>query len=335
MRTQILFNALLLTLTSGFIHAPASLAQQKVKRSDPNSYYRPAHTMSGKTIVLPIGTTFEGRMSTTISSAKSHAGQAFGIILSSPLLANGNDVVIPAGAQVVGEVVESVPSKAFKRKKGMPISRGKLRIQLNQLRMPDGTSYPLVANLAGEMDDTKGGRGGGRLGPSLGSNVAYVGTPTAFEAVAPGNKRYLGGPGGPNSRGGNRGDYVHRREFLADEIYGTGGDRNGGQDEGRRIRSLVIRNYDYWIDEGSPLTVRTAAPLRLGIAAPGEGVPISDVEVEEEGLPGRSPKNAGSDIPPIGGNDLALPPKGSAPPMTPPPTNTAPPPPAGSPSSDF
>ena len=296
MKSKILAAGLLLSI-AGASPLDAS-AQQRTKRSDPNTYYRAAHTMSGKTIILPIGTTFEGRMSTSISSAKSHSGQAFSIILSSPLLANGTDVVIPAGSEVIGEVVEAIPSRAFPRKKKMPPPRGKLRIQLNQLRTPDGTSYPLVANLAGEVEDTKGGRG--RTGPTLGSSVAYVGTAAAFEAVAPGSNRYGGGRGGQQGRGP---DYVRKREFMSHEIYGTGGDRNQGQDD-NRIRSLVIRKYDYWIDEGSPLTVRTGAPLKLGIAAPGAGVPLGSVSDEpDEPLPGRSLKNAATDIPPIGGGD--------------------------------
>lgn len=283
-------------------------AQQRTKRSDPNTYYRAAHSMSGKTIILPIGTTFEGRMSTSISSAQSHAGQAFAIILSSPLLANGTDVVIPAGSEVIGEVVEAIPSRAFPRKKKMPPTRGKLRIQLNQLRTPDGTSYPLVASLAGEVEDTKGGRG--RTGPQLGSNVAYVGSAAAFEAVAPGANRYGGGRGGQQGRGP---EYVRKREFMSHEIYGTGGDRNQGDDD-NRIRSLVVRKYDYWIDEGSPLTVRTGAPLKLGIAAPGAGVPLGNVDDEpDESLPGRSLKNAGSDIPPIGGENFPAPSSASPP----------------------
>lgn len=298
---------LLLSLTTSIFPTEAD-AQQRTKRSDPNTYYRAAHTMSGKTIILPIGTTFEGRMSTSISSAQSHAGQAFSIILSSPLLANGTDVVIPAGSEVIGEVVEAIPSKAFPRKRKMPPSRGKLRIQLNQLRTPDGTSYPLVASLAGEVEDTKGGH---RTGPTLGSSVAYVGTAAAFEAVAPGSNRYGGGRGGQQQRGP---EYVRKREFMAHEIYGTGGDRNQG-DDGNRIRSLVIRKYDYWIDEGSPLTVRTGAPLKLGIAAPGAGVPLGNVEdASDESLPGRSMKNTASDIPPIGGDSSFPAPSAGTPP---------------------
>lgn len=301
-------GSLLASLTSSVLAIDVQ-AQQRTKRSDPNTYYRAAHSMSGKTIILPIGTTFEGRMSTSISSERSHAGQAFSIILSSPLLANGTDVVIPAGSEVIGEVVEAIPSRAFPRKKKMPPTRGKLRIQLNQLRTPDGTSYPLVASLAGEVEDTKGG--GHRTGPTLGSNVAYVGTAAAFEAVAPGSNRYGGGRGGQQGRGP---EYVRKREFMSHEIYGTGGDRNQG-DDGNRIRSLVIRKYDYWIDEGSPLTVRTGAPLKLGIAAPGAGVPLGSVDdvSPDESLPGRSSRNTASDIPPIGGDSFPTPPGPAAP----------------------
>ena len=302
-------------------------AQQRTKRSDPGTYYRPAASMAGKTIILPIGTTFEGRMSTSISSAESHAGQAFAIIMSSPVLANGTDVVIPAGSEVIGEVVEAIPSKAYPRKKRQPPTRGKLRIQLNQLRTPDGTSHPLVANLAGEVEDTKGRRG---LQSTLGTGVAYVGSAAAFEAVAPGANRYGGGRGGQN-RGP---EYVKKREFMAHEIYGTGGDMRNQGGEDNRIRSLVLRKFDYWIDEGSPLTVRTGAPLKLGITPPGAGVPLGVVEEGDDALPGRSANRAGSDIPPIRsqGDDFPAPSR-SAPQADPAPA--APVGPAKSPSADF
>lgn len=293
MKTRtIMASAALLALSANFLLPPVD-AQQRTKRSDPNTYYRAPHTMAGKTIILPIGTTFEGRMSRDISSAQSHAGLAFAIIMSSPVLANGTDVVIPAGSEIIGEVVEAIPSKNFPRKKRMPPPRGKLRIQLNQLRTPDGTSYPLVANLAGEVED-KGGRRG--LQNQLGSGVAYVGTAASFEAVAPGSNRY-GGRAGQNGRGP---EYVKKREFLAHEIYGTGGDSRFQGGEDARIRSLVIRKGDYWIDEGSPLTVRTGAPLKLGITPPGAGVPLGTVEDDsDDSLPRPSMNGAGSDIPPI------------------------------------
>ncbi len=75
-------------------------------------YYRAETSYAGKTFVIPAGTTFEGRIETTISSTGSKQGTPFTISISSPLLSNGSDVLIPAGATVLGEVVQAIPANA-------------------------------------------------------------------------------------------------------------------------------------------------------------------------------------------------------------------------------
>ncbi len=84
-----------------------------------NSLFLPtavrATNLEGKTILLPIGTTLEGRMDSTISSGHSKEGDRFTIGMSTPVLANGSDVIIPAGSQIMGEVVEAIASGKIKR----------------------------------------------------------------------------------------------------------------------------------------------------------------------------------------------------------------------------
>ena len=315
-------------------------AQQRAKRTDPNTYYRAPHTMSGKMIILPIGTTFEGRINKTISSQKSHAGESFSIVLSSPVLANGVDVVIPAGSEIMGEVVEAISSNSQPKKKRMPKPKGKLRVQITQLRTPDGTAFPLVANLVGEQD-TKMGRGRSGLQTPLGSGVGYVGTAEAFEAVAPGSNRY-----GKQIKDGRGPDFVKKREFLSHEIYGSGGDPTAGVDD-RRIRSLVLRKMDLWIDQGSPLTLKLQAPLRLSVTPNSIGQPVGAVEQDlgagDDALPGPSPGGGGADIPPITGDQQTPPPSRRRPKDAPPQTIPAPsagnppaqPNPNATPSSEF
>lgn len=296
--------------------------------------------MTGKMIILPIGTTFEGRLSQTLSSSKSHAGESFAITLAAPVLANGIDVVIPAGSSVMGEVVEAIAAKSQPKRKGMPKPKGKLRIQITQLRTPDGTAYPLVGNLIGE-DEGKHSRGRSRLQTPLGSGVGYVGTSEAFEAVAPGANRY-----GKQYTPGRGPDYVKKREFLAHEIYGTGGDQYNDVDD-KRVRSLVLRKMDLWIDAGSPLTVKLQAPLRISLTPHNAGVPVGAVEQNSGGddLPPPSTNaNTGQDIPPITQESASMTaptpprrrePEPQAPPLQQAQPQTAPQTPGASPSSDF
>ena len=341
MKSQKTILTLAVLALSFSILLPAD-AQQRVKRSDPNTYYRAPQSMAGKMIVLPIGTTFEGRLNKTLTSAKSHAGESFSIVLAAPVLANGIDVIIPAGSEVVGEIVESISSKSQPKIKHAPPPRGKLRIQITQLRTPDGTSFPLVANLIGEDPGDKK-RGGGRMQTQLGSSVGYVGTSEAFEAIAPGANRY--GKTYTSQRGP---DYVKKREFLAHEIYGNGADDYKTGAEDRRIRSLVLRKMDLWMDAGSPLTVKLQAPLRLSLSPHNEGVPVGAVDQNApEELPAPTAGGSGGpDIPSLQDMNSAAPQQqaplrraqapdqGPPPQQQPPPQQTAPPQ-GASPSSDF
>ena len=316
---------------------PATAQHSNTKRTDPNTYYRAPHSLTGKMIVLPIGTTFEGRINQDISSTRSNAGESFAIVLSAPVLSNGIDVIIPAGSQVIGEVVEAIASHAQPHKKKMPRPRGKLRIQITQLRTPDGTSYPLVANLVGEQDSGRNGHGG--LQTPLGSSVGYVGTAESFEAVAPGSSRY--GKQYGQSRSPEK-DYVHKRQFLSDEIYGMGDERGQGGD--RRIRSLVLRKNDLYIDSGSPLTVRLSAPLRLAVSPMAPGAPVGSFDQSagaDDRLPPPSSRSAGSDIPPLGAapgaasNDMPAASQPSAAPQQSAPQGSPQPAPVTRPSTDF
>lgn len=329
------FTVLTLSASLGI----SASAQQRTKRTDPNTWYRAPSTMTGKMIILPIGTTIEGRLSQTLSSCKSHAGQSFSVTLAAPVLANGIDVVVPAGSEIVGEVVEAIPSSKQERKKGMPKPKGKLRIQITQLRTPDGTAFPLVANLVGE-EEGKNSRGRSRLQTQYGQGVGYVGTSEAFEAVAPGAKRY-GQTYGPNKGP----DYVKKREFLAHEIYGTGG-QNYDDAQDKRIRSLVLRKQDLWIDQGSPLTVRLQAPLRISLTPNNAGAPVGAAPQNPGGddLPPPSASSGVSDIPPInsdpGADAPPPPPRRIAPDAAPPQPSVSPPQappqnPGASPSADF
>lgn len=262
------------------------LAASKAARTDYGKNYRSPTTMSGKTILIPIGTTFEGRVDTTLSSTKSKAGQAFSIVMSAPVLANGVDVVIPAGSKVLGEVVEAVPSgKVPYKKKVQPKPRGKLRIQLTGLQTPDGVTYPMVASVAGEVD----ARGGRSRRTPLGTGVAYMGSTASFESVAP------GAPGTMrNQRAGQAAKVMKKRDMLKDTLYGLDNERK--YHEEALIRSLVLKKRDYWIFEGSPMTVRLDAPFKMGITPANAGVPVTSLEEveDEEELPASTKRPSGA-----------------------------------------
>jgi hypothetical protein len=242
--------------------------------------FQGASSLHGKTVVMPRGTTFEGRMDLTIGS-KSRQGQPFTISMSAPVLANGTDVLIPAGSQIVGEVVEAIPASDVPHPKGMKPS-GKLRVQLSSLRTPDGITYPIVASLAGESYSQNGAPGPGTPNRNLGGGVGYVGTQASFEAVAPGMEaRRRGG-------GSNGLQMITKSELMRDPIYGI--DQADQQNQGgMKIRSLVHRGRDIFIASGSPVSIKLDAPFKIGIsqAAGAAAAMTPQVDLNPDGTFGR------------------------------------------------
>ena len=212
---------------------------------------------SNKFIILPPGTTFEARIDHTISSAKSHSGDKFVLEVVSPVIANGTDVVIAQGSKVIGEVVEAIPSSKIPKLKGDPKPIGKLQIELTTIETPQGNSYPLVASLMGELVLTGQTR---KINPDLGAGIGYVGSQNNFNAIKPGaNSIYSMG-----RRPGSGPALTHKKDLINDPIYGIDSPNPmSNSSQKSQIRSLVKKNNELYIYEGSPLTVKLDTPLKI------------------------------------------------------------------------
>ena len=246
-------NKRLLTFSISIIVSTQFASTQSFAQPGVSPYYKGAESFAGKTFVVPAGTTFEGRIQSTIGSTVSKQGSPFTIIISSPILANSSDVLIPAGALITGEVVQAIPAKEVPHEKKEK-SVGKLRIQINTLKMPDGMSYPMIASLVGE--DTIASnyfQANNVVNPVRGSGVAYVSTPTGFQSVAPGKALY-------NPRTGQS-QVMTKNNMLNDPIMGR---ERGMNSDKTAMRSLVKKKRNLFIYSGSPLTIRLEAPLKLG-----------------------------------------------------------------------
>jgi len=262
--------------------ALATLLALSVTISAQAQDYSAPSTLHGKTLVIPRGTVFECRMDEPIGSGRSHAGEKFSLSLASPLLANGTDVLLPAGSQVLGEVVQAISSGHLKHEKGRPKPDGKLRVQLNGLRTPDGVSYPMVASITGEtfMSSSTQQTANKRIN----QNVGYVGSQASFEAVAPGSD---------NRRKGNSGQgpkVMTRDQVMKDPILGMDGrDDQGGGEAKAKIRSLAKKGHELIIARGAPVFVKLDAPFKIGIAqaAGAEAVLTPNVPMESDGSFGR------------------------------------------------
>ncbi|MCA9805061.1 MAG: hypothetical protein KC777_23995, partial [Cyanobacteria bacterium HKST-UBA02] len=187
--------------------------------------------------------------------AKSKQGEHFTIEITSPVLANGTDVVIPVGSRIIGEVVEAIPSGKQPRHKGMPKPNGKLRTSLSMLQTPDGVSRPLIATIAGEF--IASGRGVDRPNDEINEpNLGYAGSQSSFDAVHP--------TMGKKNQHGKGPQVVDRRQFFKDPILGSS--TNKHQHGSQVIRSMVQKGREIYIYGGSPLTVRIDAPFKVAVA---------------------------------------------------------------------
>lgn len=255
-KNLIILSALLAGLGTASITGDAIAG----KATDPEKFWRSPGTIHGKTVVIPMGSHFEGRMNETISS-KTRQGQKFSIEITSPVLANSTDVVIPIGSKIIGEVVEAIPSSKQPRTKNKfnqknPKPFGKLRTQLSTLETPDGMTHPLVATIM--HDYVKNGAYNRPNSELTNPSMGYVGSQSSFDAVHPGFDTRPGSSHGPKVTG--------RREFMRDPILGNEGRNKAVQYGTPVIRSIQKKGNEICILSGSPLTVRLDAPLKMGIA---------------------------------------------------------------------
>jgi len=248
------FQSLLLPITLTLSLASQSLPSALAADKGGRDFYRAPSNIAGKTLILPIGTCFEGRIQSTIGSSASRSGERFTIEVSAPLLANGSEVLIPSGSEVIGEVAEAISSSAQPHDKGVkPL--GILRVQLSTLKLPDGMTYPLVASFAPD-GGARSRRSGGAMAARK-SSVGYIGTQAGFDAVNPALQK---------SARSNRGklEVLKRTEILNDPVLGDGGSNSNSSGQ---VRALIRKNRDLMILRGSSITIKLDAPLKIAFGA--------------------------------------------------------------------
>jgi hypothetical protein len=73
-----------------------------------------SHIFGSKQVTLPPGTAVTVRLASAVGSKLSPSGGHFSAIVVRPVEVNGK-VVVPAGAEALGRIVEAVPHKAALR----------------------------------------------------------------------------------------------------------------------------------------------------------------------------------------------------------------------------
>ena len=82
----------------------------------------------------------------TISSAKQKPGDTFQAWVSEPVFNAEHTLVVPEGSLLVGEITQTKAARSFGR-------QGKLRFKFREIKLPGGSSQPVVGNLSGIDSD--------------------------------------------------------------------------------------------------------------------------------------------------------------------------------------
>ena len=143
-----------------------------------------ARPLRGRVVVAPAGARFEASLISALSSGINRVGDIVTASVSGPLVI-GDAVVVPAGSQVIGQVVNAIPAKRFRAGSG-----GVLEIRFTALQTPDGQRYPLSASVDTTQFKLQAETGGSRIAKGVGKSVVGAGLGaalgTAIGAIAGG-----------------------------------------------------------------------------------------------------------------------------------------------------
>lgn len=92
---------------------------------------------------VPSGTEIDATLDSELSTKTSQPGQRFTATLSAPVRDINDEIVLPAGTHINGQVTESEEGKTLPQLRG----RGKLNLRFDSVTMPNGRSFPISATL--------------------------------------------------------------------------------------------------------------------------------------------------------------------------------------------
>jgi type IV secretory pathway VirB10-like protein len=107
-------------------------------------------------VTVPAGKVMGIEMLTTVSSKTSHAGDLFRARLAGSVRDEDGRVAIPAGSEVVGEVVDAAPARRIG-------GQARLALRFTDLILPDGTTVPIAASFL-QAAPSKAGKDAAKVG---------------------------------------------------------------------------------------------------------------------------------------------------------------------------
>jgi len=98
---------------------------------------------AGHTNELPEGTEINASLENALSTRTTQPGQRFTAVVAQPVRDANDQIVIPVGARIGGQVTESEEGKNLPSVRG----RGKLNLRFDNVMMPNGKNIPISATL--------------------------------------------------------------------------------------------------------------------------------------------------------------------------------------------
>jgi hypothetical protein len=200
----------------------------------------------GRVAYAPAGLVIPAQLNTSIATQVARPGDMIQAGITQSVILG--DSQIPAGSVLLGQVSEA-------KKGGYLGMSGKLEIQFNRLRTPDGTETPIVAHIVGGIGKYDDKDGNGELVGETwkGKTVQAVGRGAVGAGVGAALGTAVGAIAG--GRGG-----VGRGAWSGTAIGGGAG----------VAQSLLLRKgKDVTIPSGTPLQIQLDAPSSIAGAGPG------------------------------------------------------------------
>lgn len=200
----------------------------------------------GRVAYAPAGLVIPAQLNTAIATQVAKPGDMIQAGITQAVILG--DSQIPAGSVLLGQVSEA-------KKGGYLGMSGRLEIQFNRLRTPDGTETPIVAHIVGGIGKYDDKDGNGELVGETwkGKTVQAVGRGAVGAGVGAALGTAVGAIAG--GRGG-----VGRGAWSGTAIGGGAG----------VAQSLLLRKgKDVTIPSGTPLQIQLDAPSTIAGAGPG------------------------------------------------------------------
>ncbi len=140
---------------------------------------------------LPSGTQIDATLETALSTKTTQTGERFTALVSAPICDSDDNVIIPKGSRISGQVTESEQGKNLPQFRG----RGKMNLRFVSITLPQGVTMPISATLISLNQHGGTGsvtaEGEVQSGPKLSTVVAGTGVGAGIGGIA---GLLIGGP---------------------------------------------------------------------------------------------------------------------------------------------